>query len=324
MVVEPGIAPQRTTDAPPRSTGELLRGLFRLSKLFVYQHYYGWGMAWLLVTPQARERPGTTLAMLLFLVGTMGVVTCTCSLDDLVGFRNGSDARNYNSGETKRNFSMKPLLSGRVTEREAVGFVSAAATVAILAGLGAFWALDWQAPLESYVLYGVMLCCIQYSGGMRLSYYPGGGEAALFLGTMSGLLAPFTAAQHEWSADAVLVAALLGLWLVMVSSYSNVNDVEGDRSVNRRTLAATAPKQVYKSAMVAFFVLSAGSTCLLAATERWPWWTLLTLLPALGLHLRQLREGPLREEWLTARRLGLYAFDLGFVGLLVPTLLVVL
>lgn len=316
---------QQRANVQPRRTRETLRGLFRLSKIFVYQHYYGWGLAWLLLTPQARERPGTTLAMLLFLLGSMGIVTCTCSLDDLVGFRNGSDARNYNAGETKRNMNMKPLLSGRLTERTAVAFITAAATVAVLAGLGAFWALDWQAPVESYLLYGGgMLASVQYSAGLRLSYYPGGGETLLCLGSVAGLLAPYTAAQRGWSTEAVLVALLLGLWLVMVSSYSNVNDVAGDRSVGRRTLAATTPPPVYKSAMVLFFLLSAGSICAIAVTTRWPWWTVLTLLPAVALHLTQLREGPLREQWLRARRLGLYAYDLGFLGLLVPVLIVLL
>ncbi|MFF2412450.1 UbiA family prenyltransferase [Streptomyces sp. NPDC058092] len=315
------VVSDRHEAVPPQATADLLRGLFRLSKIFVYQHYYGWGMAWLLLPPQLRERPGTIAAMLLFLVGSMGIVTCTCAADDLVGFRNGSDARNYTSGETRRSIRGKPLLSGAVTERQAAVFVAAAAVLALLAGAGAFWALDWQAPVWSYLLYGGgMLASVQYSAGLRLSYYPGGGEMLLCMGTAAGLLAPYTAVRQDWSPEAVLVALLLGLWLVMVSSYSNVNDAAGDRTVGRRTLAATTAPVVFKSAMAAFFLLSTTLLCALAFTTRLPWWTVLTMLPALGLHLAQLREGPLRERWLTARKLGLFAYDAGFLGLLIPVL----
>ncbi|MCQ8831643.1 UbiA family prenyltransferase [Streptomyces malaysiensis] len=311
------------TTARPRGGGDVARGLFRLSKIFVYQNYFGWGMAWLTLSPQARDRPGTTAAMLLFLLGSMGIVTCTCATDDLVGFRNGSDARNYKSGETKRDIRGKPLLSGAVTEREAVRFIVCAASVAVLAGIGAFWALDWRAPAAAYLLYGVgFFFSVQYSAGLRLSYHRGGAETLLCLATTAGLLAPYLAVERHWSSPAVLAGLLLGLWLVMVSSYSNVNDADGDRSVGRRTLAASTGPRVYKTAMVLLVLASATLICLLGLATPWPWWTLLTLLPATVLHTAQLREGPLRGRWLSARKLGLYAYDLGFLGLLAPALYV--
>ncbi|WP_445518661.1 UbiA family prenyltransferase [Streptomyces sp. NEAU-174] len=311
------------TTARTRSGGDVARGLFRLSKIFVYQNYFGWGMAWLTLSPQARDRPGTTAAMLLFLLGSMGIVTCTCATDDLVGFRNGSDARNYKAGDTKRDIRGKPLLSGAVTEREAVRFIACAASVAVLAGTGAFWALDWRAPAVAYLLYGVgFFFSVQYSAGLRLSYHRGGAETLLCLATTAGLLAPYLAVERHWSSPAVLVGLLLGLWLVMVSSYSNVNDADGDRSVGRRTLAASTGPRVYKTAMAVFFLASATLICVLGLATRWPWWTVLTLLPATALHAAQLREGPLRGRWLSARKLGLYAYDLGFLGLLAPALYV--
>ncbi|WP_432047659.1 UbiA family prenyltransferase [Streptomyces asiaticus] len=311
------------TTARTRSGGDVARGLFRLSKIFVYQNYFGWGMAWLTLSPQARDRPGTTAAMLLFLLGSMGIVTCTCATDDLVGFRNGSDARNYKAGDTKRDIRGKPLLSGAVTEREAVRFIACAASVAVLAGTGAFWALDWRAPAVAYLLYGVgFFFSVQYSAGLRLSYHRGGAETLLCLATTAGLLAPYLAVERHWSSPAVLVGLLLGLWLVMVSSYSNVNDADGDRSVGRRTLAASTGPRVYKTAMAVFFLASVTLICVLGLATRWPWWTLLTLLPATALHAAQLREGPLRGRWLSARKLGLYAYDLGFLGLLAPALYV--
>jgi 1,4-dihydroxy-2-naphthoate octaprenyltransferase len=89
--------------ADARRTAESrVRGLLRLSKIYVYQHYYGWAVAWVLASTLTVRGPNTTAAMLLFLVGSVGIVTCACSADDIVGFRNGSDAINYQAGERRR------------------------------------------------------------------------------------------------------------------------------------------------------------------------------------------------------------------------------
>ncbi|RDI49988.1 UbiA family prenyltransferase [Nocardia mexicana] len=302
-----------------RSTGDRITGLFWLSKLFMYQNYFGWLLAWLLLTPAAATRPGATAAILLFLLGTVGIVTCTVALDDLVGYRNGSDGRNYSSSGKLRDPRMKPLLSGLVTEAEATAYVVFAACLAVVAGLGAFQALDWDVPLAAYLLYFVGgLASVQYSAGLRFSYHLGGAETLLCAGTAAGLLAPYLAIEQRWSAPAVLVALLLGLWLVMVSSYSNVNDADGDRRVGRRTLAAAAPPVVVKTAMVAFFAISVVLIGLLVGLGGWPWWTALTAAPVVVVHARQLVVGPLGGQWLRARRLGIVAYNLGFAGLLIP------
>ncbi len=300
-------------------------GLLRLSKLFVYQHYFGWALAWLALTPAALHRHGATASMCLFLLGSMGIVTCACSADDIAGFRNGSDAVNYRASERRRNIQAKPLLSGAIAEREAVAFAACAAVVAAAAGMAAFWALSWQAPLAAYVIYVAgAVFSVQYSAGLRFSYHRGGAETLLCLATASGLLAPYLAVERHVSAPAVIQALLLGLWLVMVSSYSNVNDAEGDAAVGRRTLAVTTGPGTFKAMMVVFFLASAGLVCGLALGTRWPWWTLLTMLPATALHATQLYVGPVRGQWLRARKRGLRAYDLGFLGIGIPTLFVLL
>jgi 1,4-dihydroxy-2-naphthoate octaprenyltransferase len=311
--------------ATPRSSRSMLGGLFRLSKVFVYQHYFGWALAWLMFDQQARGRPGVPAAMMLFLVGSIAIVACACAADDLVGYRNGSDAINYRPGERRRNIRAKPLLSGAVTEREAYAFAVGAGVVAAVAGLAAFWALDWQAPVAAYVIYiAGAFFSVQYSAGLRLSYHRGGAETLLCLATASGLLAPYLAVARQWSAPAVIGGLLLGLWLVMVSSYSNVNDAEGDAQAGRRTLAVSTGRRTFTGMMMLFVLASICLTGALALGTRWPWWTLLTMLAATALHLAQLYTGPLRGQWLTARRLGLFAYDLGFLGIGVPTLFVFL
>lgn len=308
-----------------RRARTVLYGLLRLSKVIVYQHYYGWALAWLLLSRQSLHRPGTTAAMLMFLLGSAGIVSCACTADDIVGFRNGSDAENYKAGERTRKIASKPLLSGAISEREAIAFWFLSLAVAVGAGAAAFWFLGWRAPVSGYVFYvagGIL--SVQYSAGMRLSYHRGGAETLLCLATASGLLAPYLAAGGRWRAPAVIEALLLGFWLVMVSSYSNVNDMAGDRGAGRKTLAVTAAPRAFKAVMVLLAVVSAALTGVLAFATSWPWWTALTMLPAIALHVSQLYVGPVREQWLRARRIGLHAYDLGFAGIGVPTLYMLL
>ncbi|HEU5158568.1 MAG TPA: UbiA family prenyltransferase [Streptosporangiaceae bacterium] len=298
-------------------------GLFRLAKIKVFQHYFGLTLAWLMLSPGALHRPGTTPAMSLFLLGSAAIVACACSADDIAGFRNGSDAINYRAGERLRDIRAKPLLSGAVSERQAVVFSVAAGAIAVAAGLAAFWQLRWQAPVAAYVLYlAGFIVSVQYSAGLKISYRPGGAEVLLCLTTAAGLLAPFVAVNRGWSPPAVVAALLLGLWLVMVSSCSNVNDAAGDRMAGRRTLAVAASQTALTAAMVAFFVVSVGLVFVLTVSDaRWPPWTPLAVLPAIAAHARQLAAGPGRGHWLEARRLGLIAYNLGFLGIAAPAYL---
>jgi 4-hydroxybenzoate polyprenyltransferase len=292
----------------------------RLAKIKVIQHYFGWALAWLMLSPEALDRPGTTPAMLFFLLGSAAIVACACSADDIMGFRNGSDAINYTAQERLRDIRAKPLLSGAVTERQARAFSVAAGAIAVAAGLAAFWQLRWHAPMAAYVLYFAgFAVSVQYSAGLKISYHRGGAELLLCLTTAAGLLAPFVAVDRRWSPPAVVTALLLGLWLVMVSSYSNVNDAAGDRAAGRRTLAVSTGATVRNAVMATFLVMSVALIVALTfSTPRWPPWTPLTALPAMVAHARQLSAGPGRGRWLEARRLGLMAYNLGAIGIGIP------
>lgn len=266
-----GLTTIGTGAGPRRSAATRLRGLFRLSKIAVYQHYYGWALAWLMAGRAAGRQGGATAAMLLFLLGSAGIVSAACAADDIAGFRNGSDAINYQAGERSRKIHKKPLLSGALTEGEALVFAACAGAVTVIAGAAAFWALDWSAPVAAWVLYlAGAAFSVQYSEGLKLSYRTGGAETLLCLATAFGLLAPYIAVAHGWSPAAVIVAMLLGLWLVMVSSYSNVNDARGDGEVGRKTLAVATGPGVFKTVMVVLFLTSAGLSCMLAFGTNWP------------------------------------------------------
>lgn len=305
---------------PDPSRNDVLLGLLRLSKVRVVQHYFGLFLAWSLLDRATLGRPGTTYAMLLFLLGSAAIVACACTADDIAGYRNGSDAVNYKEGETLRDIRMKPLLSGAVTERQAIRFAVWSGVVAVVAGTLAFWVLDWRAPVEAYVVYGAgFFFSVQYSAGIKVSYRLGGAETLLCLSTAAGLLAPFLAVHGEWTRPSVVISLLLGLWLVMVSSYSNMNDIEGDRSVGRKTLAVATGTKTVVTVMAALFALSTALLVWISLSDL-PRWALLIILPTIALHAAQLYHGPREKNWLKARRLGLIAYNFGFAGLAVPLL----
>ncbi|GLV72706.1 UbiA family prenyltransferase [Streptomyces hygroscopicus] len=306
-----------------RSPRGIARSFLRLSKVTVYQHFFPWALALAMLDGAALDRSGAIPAMALFLVASAAIVACTSAVDDIVGNRNGSDAANYKEGDLGRDIRRKPLLSGAVTEREAQIFAAATGVLALLTGLGGFAALGWAVPLESVLVFlAVGACSVQYSGGFRFSFRTGGSETMLGLVTAGGLVFPYLALARRWSAAAVLEALIMGLWLVMVISYSNVNDKDGDAAVGRKTLAVVSGPKVFKGAMVLFFAADVGLLAAWALLPAVPWWGALTLLPAVALHAAQLRFGVGQDNWLKARLCGFIAYDLGFLGLLGPTLFI--
>ncbi|MEC4015031.1 UbiA family prenyltransferase [Streptomyces sp. H27-D2] len=310
-------------DRAERSGWETTRAFVRLSKATVYQHFFPWALALALLDTAALGRSGAAVALALFLVASAAIVACTSAVDDVIGFRNGSDSMNYQEGDLGRDIRRKPLLSGAITERQAQIFAAVTGAAALVTGLGGFAVLGWDVPAESVVIFLVVTACsVQYSGGFRFSFRTGGSESMLGLVTAGGLIFPYLALAQRWSTAAVLEALLMGLWLVMVISYSNVNDKDGDAAVGRRTLAVVSGPKVFKSAMVTFFIVDVGLLAAFVALPSVPWWAALTLLPAAGLHIAQLWFGVGQENWLKARLCGFIGYDLGFLGLLVPTLFI--
>ena len=313
--------PRTAQGRPGRTPGQVAWAFVRLSKITVYQHFFPWALALALLDGQARTRPGAAAALTLFLLASAAIVACTSAVDDIIGYRNGSDAANYKEGDLGRDIRRKPLLSGMITVREAQVFAVATGVAALVTGLAGFAALGWDVPPESVVIFLlVAVCAVQYSGGVRFSFHAGGSETMLGLVTAGGLLFPYLALARAWSTAAVLEALAMGLWLVMVISCSNVNDREGDAAVGRRTLAVVSSPRTFKGAMVAFYVADLVLLGAFVALPEVPWWAALTLLPAVALHGAQLWWGAGQENWLKARLYGFVAYDLGFLGLLAPTL----
>ncbi|MEW2443725.1 UbiA family prenyltransferase [Micromonospora marina] len=304
-----------------RSPWQVVAGLARISKISVYLHFFPWALAVLSLSPAALERPGAIPAMVLFLLASAGLVAATATVDDIVGYRNGSDAANYTRPGFRRDIRRKPLLSGAVTTRQAVVFAVLAEAFAVATGIAGFAVLHWDVPLSAVVVFAlVAVLGPQYSGGLRFSYHLGGAELLLGVGTLGGLLFPYLAVEGRWTWHAVLQGALMGLWLVMLVSCSNVGDRDGDARVGRRTLPVVAAMSTVKLALVAYLISSVLviGTFALVTTE--PWWVTAALAPATALHVAQIRFA-VHDRWQNARVAAFVAYDLGFVGLVAVDLL---
>ncbi|MGP4111159.1 UbiA family prenyltransferase [Streptomyces sp. 4N509B] len=294
----------------------------RLAKLSFFDYYLCVLVVAALLPAATREDPGTWLVLLLFDLGWVGVVAATVALDDVTGYRDGSDARNYDPAQTLRSRDRKPLLDGRLTLRQAIrfGWACAAAGVALwsLAALAAphrpWWALAGAALS--------VVISVQYSYGLKLSYR-GGQEAVILLSTGLCVLVPFGLLNGEMTGAAALQCYLFGLWSLMVSVYSNINDVEGDREAGRRNLATSVSPAAYRGVVAVLSLSETGAIALAWALGAVPWWFCALLLPVVALRARQAHHGLRAGRVLIARRQGVTIHRFGVVVLVVANVLLV-
>jgi 1,4-dihydroxy-2-naphthoate octaprenyltransferase len=305
----PGGAP-----VPLRTRLGALLALTKVAKFTVYQHYFGIALAATLVPWSVAGQWRTGAVLGLCLLSIAGVVATTTALDDLAGYRNGGDARTY--GAKGRGSRRKPLLEGTVTERQVAVFASITEAVALLAGVAAFLVAHRFPPLAVLLFLVPAVVSTQYSWGLRLSFHPGGGELLLFGSTVATLLWPYLLIGGTAMSPALVQAALLAVWFLVVLMSENAHDAEADRAVGRRTLAAAYPLRLTR---VLVAILVAGSVLLelAAVAAGWLGWLALPLLvPAWVLQVLQLRDGLSRGRWLRAAVYGFMAFNLGFLALL--------
>src|SRR6266540_6251288 len=106
-----------------------VRAYRHLAKLDVFDYYLGLLVVWSLLAP-ADRLGGTVLGFLvLFLLGEVFVVVAMVALDDLTGYRDGSDATNYGPDAPARKRARKPLVAGSLTETEVLRFAWLTAVV---------------------------------------------------------------------------------------------------------------------------------------------------------------------------------------------------
>jgi 1,4-dihydroxy-2-naphthoate octaprenyltransferase len=299
-----------------------LRAYMKLAKIAFYDYYLCVLVAGT-VSIRAGGSPLRTVAMLtVFDLGWFAVVAATRAFDDVTGFRDGSDDVNYRPNQAVlRDRSRKPLLTGQITEREAVAFgyaaTAAGAALWMLAVLIAPHPSIGAAALAAFTLF----IAVQYSYGLRFSYR-GGQEAVLLLSTALAVLVPYWLAAGRLSSLALLESFLFGLWSLLVSVYSNVNDVAGDRAVGRINVATSVSPRAYRWFVVLLTTTEVIAVGAALAAGAAPPWLALFLLPVLVVRVRQLHIGLLRGEPLAARRLGRVIHRVGVVLLVSANLVV--
>ncbi|MEU8678801.1 UbiA family prenyltransferase [Streptomyces sp. NPDC048560] len=305
----------RTPVAAPIAAGPKALSYLRLGKARVYHYVYGWALGLLLLLMDGLLTSGTLLPLALLLAGTLAIQWSTSAADDVCGFLDGSDARNY-EGRPPVTTVRKPLLTGALTLSEALRFAIGAwivgmAAIALSAGV-----LDRHVPTPAWVIaLGVPVLAVQYSCGVKLSYRPLGLESTIFLTGAFTVVMPYWFVAGTVSPETLLVGALVGLWLLLVVAYGNASDREGDAAVHRRTLAVLLPPTWYAAVLHLLVALNVLLFLALFTTTRLSTVFLVAGAPVVLLHLVQLYYGVYRDELRKARFLVLISIDLGFLGL---------
>lgn len=312
--------------ARPRAVGSdrpesRLRSYARLGKLDVYDYYLSIVLVLSAVLlPAARFGAADAGTLVVFLLGEVFVMMGLVAFDDLTGFRDGSDLVNYGPDNPRRRKLRKPLVAGTLSPREAVAF--GWVTVAV-GGLlwGADLAIATHRPLWTVVLVAsLFVISPQYSYGLKISYH-GFQEAFLVLLGAALVLAPYGLVTGEFSGFVLVQGVLFGFGPLMFGVYSNTNDVEGDRSVGRPTVAALVSPRgnaIFIGCLsAAEFLLGAVSSLVGIA----PWWFVLVMLPATVWRLRQYLAGFRQHDIMLARKRGFTVHRLSVVLLIATNLL---
>lgn len=293
------------TEAIRRDPVGTLAAYARLAKLDVFDYYLGLAVVWSLLAPAARTDPRSLLTLLVFGVGEVAMIAAMVTFDDVTGLRDGSDAVNYGPDAPSRRLARKPLLTGTIAERDAIRFGWACAAAA-----GLLWTVAVliapHRPL--WAIIGVLVTLVlgvQYTWGLKLSYH---GMQELFLTALGWalVLPPYGLVSGHGGGLVVVQAVLFGLGPLLFGVYSNTNDIAGDRSIGRPTVATLASPRgnaVFIGALsAAEAVLIIGAAVLRAA----PWWFPLVLLPVMVLRSVQFGLGMVAGNILRARKLGVW------------------
>jgi 1,4-dihydroxy-2-naphthoate octaprenyltransferase len=249
-------------------------------------------IAWAMIPAVLYFEPRTLLLIALSFV-FFATISCTAIVfDDVTGFRDGSDAKNYNTQDVTgyRPQVKKPLVAGLLTEPQAIRFGLALWLVSIslvvltwfLAGSSPWWVL---AGLLAMALFST-----QYSYGMKLSYL-GLQDFVLFFSFFGTTVLPFGLITGEVTPAVLILASVLGLWDVQVVQFSNIPDAKADGEAGRRTMAVLLSTRAHNALIVFTFLLIWAGTVWGVLAHGLSWLTLLALVPAAVIHLVTLRAG---------------------------------
>ena len=289
-----------------------LLALMELAKLRVFDMWLGAIVAVAFAMNQPESSASAVLSFILTVLTLVLAVALTCSLDDIVGLRDGVDARNHRG--PARFGVRKPLLDGRLTITDAVRFcwlLAAAMVVSAAAAVGLSSAgPGWRLPM----LLVVCVLAVTYSWGLKLSYRGLGGLGVFAMG-LGTVVLPCAFAYGSVSAVVWVAGGLVGLWLGQIIMFSNSADAAGDADAGRMTMAARLSTSGNIIFIASVHVLGGLASAALVAAVCPGWW-LLGLSPVWITQAFQLHRGLVQRDWLGARRLGFSITRLGCVVLM--------
>ena len=296
----------------PAGRWRRVRVMFELGKLKIVELWLGFFVGVALLGRARLSDPRSLAILLLILVAGIAVIAATCSLDDIVGVRDGVDQANHTEGA--RWGVNKPILAGRLAEKQAFRFVHLLALVAVL-GYAAVLLIAWPLPgwLVATMTF-MMAVAVNYSYGLKLSYR-GAGELVIFIGGAGTVLLPYALVAKAAPPVVLFSALLVGAWHAQVVMFSNTKDAAGDRATGRMTIAARTSKRGNKIFIASMFVGFWAATAAAFATHVIPGWYAVALLPVWALQAHQLWQGLHKEQWLSARLTGFRILRVGIVAL---------
>jgi 1,4-dihydroxy-2-naphthoate polyprenyltransferase len=304
----------------PTKAAAKARAYARLAKLDIFDYYLGLLIVWALLPATGRLHTWNLLILVVFALGEVAVIAAAVAFDDVTGYHDGSDATNYGPDAPARRLARKPLLTGALSPPEAVRFGWAATAAGAL-----LWAASVVlAPHRPTWAIAVAAIClvsfVQYSWGLKLSYYALGEVVLTILG-MSVVLVPYGLLSGTAGGFVIVQALLFGLGPVLFGVYSNTNDIAGDARASRRTLATTLSCRgnaayIGVVSLVETLIII-GSTVIRVA----PWWFPVVMLPTMALRVIQYAIGFRRGDILRARKLGIWTHRTTVVLLVVVNLL---
>jgi 1,4-dihydroxy-2-naphthoate polyprenyltransferase len=312
-----------TDTAPDMRAGggarETIAALAQLGKVRLVEIWLGPVLAWSALIGEGRGTGRAAAVCLLFVLVICLTMLASHSLDDITGFRDGSDQRNY--APERHRSQHKPLVEGRVTQRQAFAFATASVVLAASV-VGGVYLL--AGPRHWGVLVGGLAVAVlgaQYSYGINFSYsIPGGGELLTGLCLAGSVILPDLAVRGLLGAKAIVEGLLFGSWLVQVLACSNTTDAADDRIVGRRTVAALTSARANLVFLVGLFSASWALAVVAVLVGVLSPWTLAGLLPASAVQAYILRNG-LRGVWRNKRNYGFLAVRYAVVGLMIVNIL---
>ncbi|MGH3468298.1 MAG: UbiA family prenyltransferase, partial [Thermocrispum sp.] len=198
-----------------------MRSYLDLAKVDVPELWLGVPVAWSLL-PEATWFAGRTIALfLVFLLSVVCITAAAQALDDVQGARDGTDDTNYAPDKLRRR-SRKPLIEGRLTQRQAILFAKITTLVGV-GGVFAAWLVADLTPLWFPLATGASIAlAVQYSYGMSFSYRIfAGGEVVLAVTTASTVILAYALVAGTVSVAALACGWLLGMGILQVSVCSS-------------------------------------------------------------------------------------------------------